>query len=346
MKQTLSGLIAALISLVLLHPLVIAQESYPRTPSGKPDFSGNYNILTLVPFQRLSEFGDRLIATPEEVQARKDRSNEARARADAPNLEISAPPTGAAVTGMNDYWYDRGNPNIDSFAIDGQYRTSILTYPENGRMPARTPEGQAKADAGPKFVWPKEDELVEGAWWLETGEQPYDGPETLTLMDRCIFQSNPTIPVRPSAYNNLKTIVQTDDYLMLHIELGNYTRIIRINGEHKPAELATYGGDSIAWWEGDTLVVETVNFLEDFQRPADRRIVERFRPNTDGGLVYSFTVEDADYTDSYSGELPWPRTDQVAYEFACHEGNYGLRGILAGARLREVEHRARNGSEN
>jgi hypothetical protein len=334
MKQTLSGLIAVLLPLVFVHPLVIAQESFPRTPSGKPDFSGNYTVSTLTPIERPSEFGDRLIATPEEVQALRDRNNAARERRFAPTLEHTVPEVGGDIGGYNEFWRTRAN---DGFVIDGQYRTSTLTYPENGQMPALTPAGQAKAGEVPE---------TDGAWWLETGEQPYDGPETLTLIDRCIFHPKSTIPILQRVYNNLKTIVQTDDYLMIYIEWMHWARIIRINGEHKPAELATYDGDSIGWWEGDTLVVETVNFLEDFRRLADRRVIERFRPNDDGGLVYSFTVEDADYTDSYSGEMPWPRTDQVPYEFACHEGNYALPGILAGARLQEVEHRARKGSEN
>ena len=91
------------------------------------------------------------------------------------------------------------------------------------------------------------------------------------------------------------------------------------------------------------LLVESVNFLNQPQQPADRRIIERFRPDADGGLVYSFTVEDADYTDSYSGEMAWAKTEQIPYEYACHEGNHALPGILAGGRLREVEHRERNG---
>lgn len=339
MKKLLLSLQIALLSFVLVQAPAIAQESFPRTASGKPDFNGHYDVSTLTPYERSSEFGDRLTLSPEEVKALREREMNARARGSAPTPDRSAPEAGGNIGAYNDFWFERGN---DGFIIDGQYRTSILTYPENGRMPALTPEGQAKADAAPKFAWPERD----GAWWLETGEQPYDGPERLTLGDRCLFHINSTIPVRPRVYNNLKTIVQTDDYLMLYIEWMHWARIIRINDkQHKPAELATFDGDPIAWWEGDTLVIESVNFLNQPQQPADRRIVERFRPNDDGGLVYSFTVEDADYTDSYSGEMAWARTEEIPYEYACHEGNHALSGILAGARLREVEHREQNGLE-
>ena len=335
MKHTLLGLIVALLPLIFIHPLTIAQESFPRTPSGKPDFSGHYDGATLTPFMRPTEFGERLTFTPEEVQELLNRNRAAREAAAAPTTDISAPEVGGNVGAYNDFWIAAGD---DAFTIDGEYRTSILTYPENGRMPALTPEGQAKADAAPKYIWvPPGD----GAWWLETGEQPYDGPERLTLGDRCIFTKPATIPVMSLPYNNLKTIVQTDDYLMLYVEWMHWARIIRINDEeHQSAEFATFDGDSIAWWEGDTLVVESVNFLDQPQQPANRRIIERFSVNDDGGLRYGFTVEDADYTDSYGGEMVWARTDEIPYEYACHEGNHAMSGSLAGARLLEMEHRA------
>ena len=210
-------------------------------------------------------------------------------------------------------------------------------------MPARTPTGRVKAAAAPKFAWPERD----GAWWLETGDQPYDGPENQTLGVRCIYQGAASIPIRPLVYNNLKTIVQTDDYLMIYVEWMHWARIIRINDEvHKPEDMATYDGDSIAWWEGDTLVVETKNFLDQPLQPADRVVVERFSPINAGGLLYSFTVEDADYTDRYSGELVWPRSDQVPYEYACHEGNYAMSATLMGARIREKEYREEQGLGN
>lgn len=309
-----------------------AQNDIARTPSGRPDFNGNYDISSLTPFQRPAEYGDRLFLGEDEVEALREREMNTRARdSEASDPDRGAPEAGGNIGSYNDFWFDRGN---DGFTIEGQYRTSILTYPENGRMPARTSEGQAKAEAAPKFAWPERD----GAWWLETGDTPYDGPENQTLGVRCIYQGSASIPIRPLVYNNLKTIVQTDDYMMIYIEWMHWARIIRINDDsHNPKALATFDGDSIGRWDGDTLVVETVNFLDQPHQHAERTVVERFSPSSEGGLLYSFTVQDFDYTDSYEGELFWPKTDQIPYEYACHEGNYAMSATLIGARMRERE---------
>ena len=263
-----------LVALSLLLTLVIslkaiAQEDYPRTPSGKPDFNGDYDISTLTPFERPTSYGNRRALNTEEVQALRDREMGIRARdAIASDPDRDAPEQGGNIGSYNDFWFDRGN---DGFVIDGEYRTSILTYPENGRMPARTERGQAKADAAPKFAWPERD----GAWWLETGDQPYDGPENQTLAVRCIYHQPASIPITPRVYNNLKTIVQTDDYLMLYIEWMHWARIIRIDDEHNSETLATFDGDSIGWWEGDTLVVETINFMDQPYQPSEgKKIIE------------------------------------------------------------------------
>ena len=340
MKITIKHLIFA-IPFLMVSILLNAQNDFPRTASGKPDFNGNYDISSLTPFQRPTEYGDRLYLSEDDVQTLRDREMGIRARGSDPSdPDRAAPEAGGNIGSYNDFWFDRGN---DGFTIDGQYRTSILTYPEDGRMPPRTPEGQVKADAAPKFAWPERD----GAWWLETGDQPYDGPENQTLGVRCIYLPQASIPIRPLVYNNLKTVVQTDEYMMIYIEWMHWARIIRIGDEeHNSSDLATFDGDSIGWWEGDTLVVETTNFLEQPHQPADRKVIERFTPINNGGLLYSFMVEDGDYTDSWGGEFVWPKSDQVPYEYACHEGNYAMSATLMGARVREREHRETQGSGN
>ena len=327
-----SNRVLSCLLLIFTSVCALAQSEIARTPSGRPDFNGNYDISSLTPFQRPAEYGDRLFLGEDEVEALRQREMNTRARdAEASDPDRGAPEAGGNIGSYNDFWFDRGN---DGFTIEGQYRTSVLTYPENGRMPARTSEGQAKAEAAPKFAWPERD----GAWWLETGDTPYDGRENQTLGVRCIYQGSASIPIRPLVYNNLKTIVQTDDYMMIYIEWMHWARIIRINDDsHNPRALATFDGDSIGRWEEDTLVVETVNFLDQPHQHAERTVVEQFSPSADGGLLYSFTVQDSDYTDSYAGELFWPKTDQIPYEYACHEGNYAMSATLIGARMRERE---------
>lgn len=333
--------IASAIPFCLACSVSLGQSEFPRTASGKPDFNGHYDVSSLTPFQRPTDFGDRLFLNDEEVQALRQREMSLREQDAAPSdPDREAPDAGGNIGSYNDFWFDRGN---DGFAIDGQYRTSILTYPVNGRMPAMTPEGQARSAAAPKFAWPER----EGAWWMDTGEQPYDGPENMTVGVRCIYQPSASIPIQPLVYNNIKQVVQTDDYVMIAIEWMNWARIIRIDDEHKPATMSKLDGDSIGWWEDDTLVVETIHFLEQPHEPKPgKRVIERFSPMADGNLLYSFTVEDPDYTDKYSGEYVWPRTDQVAYEYACHEGNYAMTATLRGARIREQEWRAAQAEAN
>ena len=143
----------------------------------------------------------------------------------------------------------------------------------------------------------------------------------------------------PVLYNNVKRIVQTPDHVMILVEMVHDARIIRLNAEHLPAHMTSYLGDSVGHWEGDTLVVDTTNFngKASFRGSSkDLHVVERFRRQDENTLIYSFTVEDADTWETpFSGEYAWPATDQIAYEYACHEGNYAMGNILRGARLLE-----------
>ena len=182
------------------------------------------------------------------------------------------------------------------------------------------------------------------AWWVGLdGKGPYDDPESRTLSDRCLlgFGSTGGPPMLPTLYNNLKRIVQTPDHVMILVEMVHDARIVRLNSEHAPDSVRRWLGDSIGWWEGDTLVVDTTNFTDN---PAlglatrDLHVVERFRRLDDTTLLYSFVVEDPNtWSAPWGGEYPWPSTDSQVYEYACHEGNYAMEGILRGARLLEAE---------
>ncbi len=308
----------------------------PRTNSGRPDLSGNYDISSLTPFQRPEVFGERLFLTREEAQAIETKaavSRETQAQSSDPGR--AAPKSGGDVGAYNDFWFEWGT---EGFAIDGKFRTSILTDPANGRMPALTEDGKLRLAAEPRFAWQNLGE----AWWIESGDTPYDGPESMVLGVRCLYQPTASVPIRPLPYNNLKTIVQTESHVMLNIEWMHWTRVIRLDSAHLPADIRSLDGDSIGWWEDDTLVVETTNFLALPNEPKDDlRVVERFSPIGDEGLLYQFTVEDGDYTAPYSGELLWPRTEGHSFEYACHEGNYAMGNTLRGARLLEQEWHAK-----
>ena len=334
--------ILTLLSLVAVSmPAWGAADGIPRTPSGRPDLSGNYDISTLTPLQRDPAHGEKLVLTAEEVariQGRAAAGIEAQWRASDPNR--SAPPAGGNVGGYNAFYLDRGT---DPVFVNGGYRTSLLTEPLDGRLPPLTDRGRARRDG----LWSFSEKNTGDAWWLDRGAGPYDGPDSLSISDRCIHHPEATIPVQPRSYNNLKTIVQTDSHVMILIEWMHEARIIRLDAEHAPQEIRSRSGDSIGWWEGDTLVVDTANFLEEpwatttvvgNPSPAhDRHVVERFTRVDAETLLYQFTVESGDFEVPYSGEYTWPATSHQLYEYACHEGNYAMGNVLRGARLLERE---------
>ncbi len=328
-------------------PLAAAGDGeIPRTPSGRPDISGHYNVATLTPLARPPAFGDNLYLTGEEAdeiaEQERERMRE-EARVSDPDRE--APPEGGDgspgaagnVGGYNAFWIDRGT---DVFEVDGKFRTSIIIDPKNGRHPPLTEAAAKRLAARRAFFRANTGE----AWWLEReGPGPYDDPELRPLAERCLlgFSSTGGPPMLPALYNNLKRIVQTEDHVMILVEMVHDARVVRVGGKHAPASERRWMGDSIGWWEGDTLVVDTTNFTD---RPAlrsasrDLHVVERFTPMGRDHLRYEFTVEDPNvWTAPWSGEYAWPRSDALLYEYACHEGNYALGNIMRGARLLEED---------
>lgn len=327
----------------------------PAFAAQPPDLSGYYDLATLTPLQRPKEYGDNLYLSPEEADAIAAREAELTARRDAnrgPATEAppvgGAPPVGlgeedrersgaGAVGGYNNAYVDRGT---DVVMIDGKFRTSIVTDPVNGRLPQMTPAALATAMERRKFYRPNTGE----AWWVEmAGPGPYDGPESLSDSERCLtgFGSTGGPPMLPVLYNNIKRIVQTEDHVMILVEMVHDARVVRLNSEHRPEHIRSWYGDSIGWWEGDTLVVETTHFNDSpalFAATRDLKVVERFQRSGDADLLYSFTVSDPNvWNEPWSGEYLWRASDQKVYEYACHEGNYSMEGMLRGARLLESE---------
>lgn len=340
----------------LLGSVPLLGQDGPRTASGKPDFSGTYDIATLTPLSRPKEFGDRLFLTEEEATA---LASEEQANLDlgrqvsdpdraAPAVGGSAPVgldesfreiSGAGgVGGYNNFWIDRGD---GAFAVDGRFRTSIIEDPKSGQLPSWTMAGGMRIrKLFASFTRPNDGT----AWWAEQkGPGPYDDPESLMLADRCLlgFGSTAGPPMLPVLYNNLKRIVQTENHLMILNEMVHDTRIIRIDSEHNPSDLREWLGDSIAHWEGDTLVVESRNFRDEtamFAASRNLHVTERFSRLDGKSLLYEFTVNDPDtWQKPWTGSYPWPATEDKVYEYACHEGNYAMGGILRGARLLEDE---------
>ena len=338
---------AALFLLVMSAAAVAGQtKDIPRTASGRPDLSGYYNVATLTPLERPVRFGDKLLLTPEEATAIEDAERRLIVqRAQATDGDRDAPPEGGDgspgaagnVGGYNYFWIDRGT---EVFSVDGKFRTSIITSPENGRKPPLTGFGEEKT-AIRRALFPQN----EGAalWIDDGGPGPYDNMEQRPLAERCLlgFSSTAGPPMMPAGYNNLKRIVQTETEILILIEMVHDPRVIRLVGEHDPPELRKWLGDSVGRWEGDTLVVETRHFGErPALVPASRNLVveERFTPAGGDHLKYSFTVtDDTVWTEPWSGEYIWPRSNDKLFEYACHEGNYALGNIMRGARLLEQD---------
>jgi hypothetical protein len=271
-----------------------AKAGLPRTPDGHPDLSGTYDLATLTPLVRPAQFGDKQFLTAEEATklAEEERARMAKGQAQSdPDREAppegGAPPVGldesflesigaGSVGGYNNFWIDRGS---SAFEIDGKFRTSIVFDPANGQLPAMTAEGQKRIATLFGEFRRKNDGT---AWWLkESGPGPYDDPERRPHADRCIlgFGSVSGPPMLPVLYNNMKKIVQTEDYVMILVEMNHDARVVRMNQEHLPPTVRKWMGDSVGRWEGDTLVIDTTNFNENpglFMASDALHVVEKF----------------------------------------------------------------------
>ena len=331
-----------------------AAAAVPRTPDGHPDLQGTYDVATMTQVERAPAYNGRLSMPIEDARRIEAAAAARTARANRPDSgDRSAPPiggdgsTGAAggVGGYNAFWIDSG----DAFTIiDGQARTSIIVDPPNGRIPPLTAAARARQAATRSQPTSDQAENGGGDVGLETAPGAYDDPERRPLGERCLlgFGSTSGPPALPVLYNNLHQIVQAKDIVVILNEMDHDARIVRMNSRHVPASVRKWMGDSIGWWEGDTLVVETTNFTDKTRfrgSTAQLKVTERFSRIDARTLLYRFTVEDPEtWTQPWTGEYTWPATDDLLYEYACHEANYALGNILRGARQREAD--ARKGS--
>lgn len=343
------GLTLALVSI----GAIAAEYKVPRLADGTPDLQGVWTNATATPLERSPALGMRRTYTAEEV-AKIEGTARARVENDSkptdPNLKIAAaalPPVG----NYNQFWTDRGMTVAD---IHGEKRTSIIIDPPNGRIPriGRPTDDSREAarpsgNLGEAFTGPdgfptargSEESSEEAAAQSQVGRA--DGPEQRGLGERCIigFGSTSGPPMLPTMYNSYYQIFQTPDYVVILVEMVHDARIIRMNGKPLPKSIKKWMGDSIGRWEGDTLVVTTTNFRpeQSFRGSTENAVItERFTRVADDKIVYRFTVDDPKaFTSKFTGELPFARVDSQVFEYACHEGNYGLPAILSGAREEE-----------
>ena len=207
-----------------------AADGFPRTATGKPDFSGTYDITTLTPVGRDPQLADRLFFTEEEVREREkrvhdmvvaglapkdpDRDAPEALTGEARDRGVDGPTPGSPIGSHDLFWFDCGGQFCSLFKIDGKYPTSILIDPPNGQKPATSDAGKARA-AGARLPWARK--YPGEAFWLAEGGDPYDNPEGQSLRARCLYFGEVTVPIRPTVYNNMKTIVQSEHHVLIMI---------------------------------------------------------------------------------------------------------------------------------
>lgn len=326
MKQSLLALsvLSALISL----PLQADRYDYKPTKNswGHPDIGGVWSNATTTPFERPERFKDQLVLSEEQAAQVQGAAESYRAAGNVPtDPSVGAPTDKNTNAGYNRFWTD---PGTQVMRVGGEPRSSMITTTENGRVPPR------KAGAPPfKSRRAGLDDVDENG----SVAGPSDHPESRAVSERCIFMPTAAGPVmRPVLYNNNYHIVQGKDSVAITVEMINDTRIIPINGEHHG--IRQWMGDSVGRYEGNTLVVETINYHPDqtfFGASDQLKVTERFTRVAEDRLLYQFTVEDPVVWDKpWGGEYEFWASPGI-YEYACHEGNIGLYGILAGARAEE-----------
>ena len=317
----------------------------PRNSLGKPDLQGVWDFRTLTPLERPKALGDKAVFSDEEaetfrqtVTAINDTDN--KKDLDLPSeIDVEVP--------YNSFWLDFGD------AVGEDRRTSLIVDPANGRLPELTPEAMAGRQNYLLRTLPVREFFSIG---LNTFRPV--GPESLGLSERCMLGFNAGPPLIPSAYNNNMRIVQTPGYVVLMTEMIHDARIIPMDGSaHLPAAMRRWSGDSRGHWDGDTLVIETRNFTDKtpaYQLPngnvddptqigalgsgKDMKLTERLTRTGESRLVYEYTLDaPSTFTRPFTVAIEMRPIEDQMYEYACHEGNHAMIGMLRGARMMEKE---------
>lgn len=325
MLNVLRGGIAAVV--MFMNAPAFAQPAYapPRTPDGRPDLQGTWTNASITTLERADRYASTVLK-PEDVERATDAhpQNVRIVTEDIANTPATGLLTGRDLLmgrGYNAFWID---PGTRFGEVKGQTRTAWITDPPNGKIPY--------SEAGRKLAHAGDERLG------------YSDPESRPLPDRCLATGGRTGPPMVNGlYNNHYQIVQTPTHVVIHTEMISHARVIPLKRDHQPAVVAPLFGDSVGWWEGDALVIETTNFnaYHAWQdHPAylsvTAKVTERFTRVASDRLLYEFTVDDpAYYSQPWKGEISFWNDGQRIYEYACHEGNYAMEGILMGARHRE-----------
>ncbi|MEE2636292.1 MAG: hypothetical protein VYE68_03560 [Acidobacteriota bacterium] len=328
-ERQLGRVLGVVAGLALISGAVSGQttdeSAAPRTVWGQPDLQGIWDFRTITPLQRPEELGEQAFYTPEEAASLEREAIER----DAELWERDAQRTeaGGNVGAYNNFWMDRGTRPIET------RRTSLIVDPPNGRLPALSETGQRRTQMRGQY--------------LEA--HPADSYTDRNTSDRCIVGFNAGPPITPLAYNQNMQLFQTPDYVVVYTEMVHTPRVVPLDGRPSLTDdIRLWSGDSRGHWEGDTLVIHTANFNTQRQwiplgsQPAGMTttekmtLVERLTRVDADTLDYTFTVIDADtWTTPWTLSMPMQLTDTSLFEYACHEGNYSMEGILSGTRAEE-----------
>lgn len=321
-------LLLALVALSLAGQAFAAEKWVaPRTSYGDPDLQGYWTNHTVLPLERPTELADKAMFTEAEFEAYLEK-------------EKAAQVTNFGASTTVHYNLDDYGLADDQIHLVHNLHTSLIVDPKDGRLPPLTPEAQKRRDT--YLAWRK--------------VHQFDSAKTRGTGERCIVWGNEGPPILPRGYNTHYQIVQTEGTVVILSEMVHDARIVPLDGRaHISAKVHNWLGDSRGHWEGDTLVVETTNFNDRLHKEFQfgyagtteaLRVVERFTRTGPNRIDYSFTVEDpGTWTKPWSGYSPWESVDGPIFEYACHEGNYGLPNTLSGMRAKEREAAASGKSE-
>ena len=307
----------------------------PRLTDGRPDLQGVWDFRTLTPLERPEALADKAIFGVEEAAEIEARAAAWSAAANAPTTERTHLPVGGDVGAYNSYWMDQGGRVVDD------QRTSLIVDPPNGRVPP------LQSGVEMQILSLSEDVGGVGPDRTRSAGISADSYEARGLAERCILGFNSGPPIVPGYYNQNIQLFQTPDYVVILNEMIHDARIVPLDGrDHLPERIRQWTGDSRGYWEGDTLVIETTNFTDKTAsfdptvwtaagNGTTLHLTERFRLVAEDNLRYEFTVNDTTtFTQPFTAAVPMKRGETM-FEYACHEGNYGLYNLLAGARAKE-----------